>query len=202
MMKKEHMFNMLVKNTTPIFYDCEFEVKNHGQIIIPISIAFCQLNEFGKKLYLINSEYDWNKTENQWLKENVKPTIDYIKTNGNVNYLSDDVKSNLYMDVCGLDKWKKYIDYYLKSFNKQIQLWGYFCQFDHVVLSSIYGNMVDFPPYLNMYSCDIQQLLFMYDLTSEQLIKNNQHEHDCLADACWTRDLFNNFVDYFSTEGD
>ena len=69
-MKYENIFNMIVGNTTPIFYDCEFEVKDHGQTITPISIAFCQINEFGKKLYLINSDYDWDKTENQWLVKN------------------------------------------------------------------------------------------------------------------------------------
>ena len=135
---------MLINNSTPIFYDCEFEVKEHGTKIIPISIALVELNQYGKKIYLINKDYDWSQS-NEWLIKNVKPSIDKIITSGNVNHLSERFRSNLYLDYCSFNSWKKYLNYYFQNFKNQIQLWGYYSGFDHVVLSSIYGEMNQFP---------------------------------------------------------
>ena len=185
-------------NHVPLFYDCEFQVSDHGRKIDPISIAIVPQDSNGNKLYLINRDFDWNNAS-EWLLQNVKPSIDKIISSGNLNHLPSKFTSKTYLDYVSFDKWKKYLDYYLKDFisdNKHIQMWGYYSAFDHVVLASIYGNMIDIPSYLEMYTNDLKQVLVMCNLNKDNLLKDYDNQHDCLIDACWNRDLYNILSSY------
>lgn len=92
--------------------------------------------------------------------------------------------------------------------NKEIELYGYYSAYDHVVLSWLFGKMIDLPPGFPMYTRDLKQELdnltkkesdidgIDFNKTLEGIKKNphypkQENEHSALYDARFNRDLHN-----------
>lgn len=168
--KLEHLIK---KEIQRFFYDCEFDESNEKEIKL-ISIGI--ISEDGRELYLINKDYDWS-TSSQWLIDNVKPYIisapDYCKVS--------------YCEI------KNYIMNFIKpSALINTKLYGYYSAYDHVVLSQIFGRMIDLPEGMPMYTIDLKQYLDYFDINKDVLMANIQlDEHDAILDARWNLKLYN-----------
>ncbi len=172
------------------WYDTEFE--SDDSTIIPISIGI--VSEDDRELYLINKEYMqsvidlegyyWRghaSTPSKWLWDNV---IDKIPQKDVEQYGVD------------YDDWGPIIQNFLSDKNRYLQredieLWAHFSAYDHVMLAQVYGEMINLPKPIPMWSHDDMQ------------IRNGQHtpfrdlaiypEHSAIADArfqkyqyeCW-----------------
>lgn len=90
-----------------------------------------------------------------------------------------------------------------------IELYGYYSAYDHVVFCWLFGKMIDLPKGFPMYTFDLKQMLdekakdtFVYQLKGKTVedgvkeIKSNPqypkqaNEHHALSDAIWNKELF------------
>lgn len=90
---------------------------------------------------------------------------------------------------------------------------GYYCDYDHVLFCSLYGNMSQLPPGYPMFMVDLKQKLDetikkhfgIKVVTTDDVTKFtqlpgypiNKNEHDALADAKWNKQL-DDFLNSFS----
>jgi hypothetical protein len=155
------------------FYDCEFEESpEFGIRLISIGIV----DEFGRELYLINNEYDWNTCHNDWLFANVKPFIDAAPEHIKVS--KNEIKDMLF-------------EFIRPSSNDQVELYGYYSAYDHVCLCQLFGKMVDLPEGIPMYTNDLKQFLDYFGIPSDSsLLPKIENEHDALSDAKWNYNLY------------
>jgi len=63
------------------------------------------------------------------------------------------------------------------------EFWGYYASYDWVAFCQIFGAMIDLPKGWPMYCRDLKQLCD--DLGNPELPKQEDGEHDALADAKW-----------------
>lgn len=156
------------------WYDTEFY--EDGERIHLISIAI--VAEDGSELYWENSDFDWSIVpEDHWLQENVRPHLD--------NFLFGVPKSEITYQV------KMFIQYKSLSNN---ELWGYYADYDHVVLAQLFGRMVDMPDGVPWYTLDIKQEA--HRLGNPELPEQKSTEHHALADARWNKEAWQFLQDY------
>lgn len=141
------------------FYDTEF--LDDGETIEFISIGI--VREDGATYYAVNEDADWKRIhQHEWLTANV------------INQLPPPFewrpKSVIAADVS---------EFLLGS--GAPELWAWFAAYDHVVLSQLFGRMLDLPTGIPMYSNDLRCLIDWVGITKlpEQLSGN----HDALEDA-------------------
>lgn len=174
---------------------------------------------------------------NYWLRENVliklfpnnldilklyKEIKELVKLNDTIEFdIQDKIDKNwniiyqlLHNDIQKYGKSLKEIKDDLIEFfseDNDIDLYGYYSAYDHVVLCWLFGRMIDLPKNMPMYTFDIKQQIdilvenlipfFDKNYTKNQilkLIKNHPNfpkesieNHNALTDAKWTRDLYN-----------
>lgn len=68
------------------------------------------------------------------------------------------------------------------------ELWGYFAAWDHIALMQLWGDFSAQPDWLPMRSNDVAQLAQMMGV--RKLPHQSGSEHDALADARWTKEVF------------
>lgn len=141
------------------FYDTEF--LDDGQTVNFISIGM--VREDGAEYYAVNAEADWPRIhEHEWLMENV------------VNQLPPP------------EQWKPkaQIAAEVHAFALELgtpELWAWFAAYDHVVLSQLFGRMLDLPPGMPMFSNDLRSLIDWVGVT--KLPEQPGGNHDALEDA-------------------
>lgn len=170
--------------------------------------------EDDRSLHLISNEYRY-KDANQWVKDNVLIPL-YIQT------VHGDSRNQ-----CQADNFQ-HIFGHSNNFIRQeiadffgcqredgvwyapegIEVYGYYADYDWVLLCSLFGRMIDLPKGFPMYCIDLKQMLdskadkdgyYRYDNSTVSLgaLKNydaypcQQNEHNALSDAKWNRDLYN-----------
>lgn len=152
-----------------IFMDFEFIENGKKYPIHPISVGL--MREDGKSYYAEWKDIPWFLA-NDWVLENVKPLLaggEYIKTN-------DTIKEEI-LEFCG----------------QSPEFWGYFADYDWVVMCQIFGNMTDLPeshgwPFLCL---DLKQEMIRLGVTREDLnFIENDELHNALADAEWNRRVY------------
>jgi hypothetical protein len=78
-----------------------------------------------------------------------------------------------------------------------VEFYGYYADYDHIVLCWLFGRMIDLPkgfPYLTL---DIKQMMIERKLSEDWKNKNCPDpldEHNALADAKWIKSLYENVV--------
>ena len=74
-----------------------------------------------------------------------------------------------------------------------VQFYGYYCDYDWVVLCWLFGKMNDLPKGFPMFAFDIQQQIEEYKIDKEQLLKEVPQIscHNALQDAIWNKDAYN-----------
>ena len=68
------------------------------------------------------------------------------------------------------------------------EIWTYFGSYDWVVLAQLYGRMIDLPKSWPMFCRDIMQLADTKN--NPRLPPQTGTQHNALADAKWTRDVY------------
>jgi hypothetical protein len=142
-----------------IWFDTEFI--EDGKTIDLLSIGM--VREDGKELYLENLSADVNKAD-AWVRENVFPHLDYVKHGVAREEIGPKV---------------------LAFVGPQPEFWGYYADYDWVVLCQLYGRMIDLPQGWPMYCRDVKQLCD--SVGNPKLLIQDSTEHHALADAKWTR---------------
>lgn len=191
------------------FHKPLFGKKRHHIDLISIGI-YC---EDGRSYEAISSEYNYHDADD-WVKTNVIIPL-YIKSvhGDRRNHIDADVfhktfgKPNkrisneiaeffgCYKDNSGL-YWRAPSD---------IEVYGYYADYDWVLFCSLFGRMIDLPKGFPMYCKDLKQMLddkikslpvsgdFETDLERAKQSKRypkQQNEHSALDDAKWNFELF------------
>jgi len=173
------------------FLDTEFH--EDGKTIDLISIGV--VAEDGREFYAISQEAELHRV-NPWVRANVLPRLPPygdsawmtrkaiadqlilftggVVTAGGVAYSAQDV---ILPEQAGP----------YPPLNDKPKFWGYFCDYDWVVLCQLFGTMMDLPKGWPMWCRDLKQL--SVDVGDPQHPPQTG-EHHALADARWNRDLY------------
>jgi hypothetical protein len=177
------------------FHKPMFGKRRHHIDLISVAVV----NEIGESYYAISNEYRYDDC-NTWVKENVllpmyQQTVhgDFRNRYGINTFHKAYGKSNETIKLELLNFfgcWRDNISYRTSD---DIQVYGYYADYDWVLLCSIFGRMVDLPRGFPKHCIDLKQ---MYDDKKDPNIKNrwdypkNKGEHNALADAQWNKKLY------------
>lgn len=149
------------------FYDTEFH--DDGKTIDLISIGI--VAEDGREYYAVNENADWTRImKHDWLAANV------------VNQLPDAAGWKRKEQI------KREVTAFLMAGDTLPELWAWFAAYDHVVLSQLFGRMLDLPPGIPMYTHDLRA--YIDYLPNPKLPRQASGQHDALEDARWVRDAY------------
>jgi len=162
-------------------YWLDTEFIEDGKTIDLISIGI--VAEDGREYYAEAQDVDLSRAS-AWVQENVMPHLwSRQPDKRNANAWSRDG------GVGGLLP-KRHIASDVRSFCDPEQygkpeFWGYYADYDWVVLCQLFGTMMDLPKGWPMYCRDIKQMAD--DRGNPQLPKEGKDEHHALADARWNK---------------
>lgn len=164
------------------WYDTEFY--EDGERIHLISFGI--VAEDGREMYVENGDFDWKIVpKDHRLQENVRPHLDPYLFGVSKRHIKDHVES------------------FLTSKGKHNnELWGYYADYDHVVLAQLFGRMVDMPEGVPWYTLDIKQeahRLGIWDLADR--VPQDSTEHHALNDARWNKKAWEFLQDYDEATG-
>lgn len=163
------------------FYDSEFY--EDGERIHLISIAF--VADDGREFYRENSEFNWSIVpEDHWLQVNVRPHLDVHLHGATRAEIAHDLKWFVWNGSTHAD---------------QNELWGYYADYDHVVLAQLFGRMVDMPEGFPWYTLDIKQEA--HRLGNPELPSQTSTEHHAGHDARWNKEAWKFLQDYDEATG-
>ena len=188
-------------------YDTEFSEKGKDYPITLISLGmvlFVEGEDEPKELYLVNSDFDEAEV-NPWVRDNVLPYLPPIEERISLEDMktrvkeflgisssqmsnTDDNPSNQEEDDEGVnseanpennDEEDNRID------EDEILLLANFADYDHVVFSQhIFGIMANYPRTVKMFTLDLQQYLYSFNVSLEVLPKEQEGtEHIAIDDA-------------------
>ena len=143
------------------FLDTEFI--EDGRTIDLISIGV--VAEDGMEYYAESSEVDWSKA-NPWVLMNVKPHL------LDVPQPRSTIASEL-----------------VEFVGDKPEFWGYYADYDWVVVAQLFGTMMDLPKSWPMFCMDLKQLCVMKG--DPRLPEQTGTEHHALEDARWNRYIYN-----------
>jgi hypothetical protein len=146
------------------FLDTEFIESGYWNPIQLISIGI--VAEDGREYYAISRQFTSNLA-NEWVQENVLEKLESPE-----DFPRKMLKeiANEVQEFVGSDK---------------PEFWGYYADYDWVVLAQMFGAMVNLPKGWPMYCRDLKQLAM--DLGNPKLPESGKGEHNALADARWNK---------------
>lgn len=156
-----------------IFIDTEFI--EDGKTIELVSIGL--VREDGKQYYaeVVESMPLWDIAD-PWVKENVIAHLKCMNTDEFVPELK--TKEKIRQDI-------------VEFVGKFPVFWGYFSDYDWVVLCQLFGKMIDLPIGWPMFCMDIKQLAVSKGIKdSNELPWQIGTEHNALDDAIWNKTVF------------
>lgn len=155
---------MSARPTELWFFDTEFA--ENGRTIDLISIGV--VNEARtRSYYAVSSEFD-REACNDWVKVNVLPKLGDSKPIARAQ-IAIDLKS-LFLGG-----------------ETQPEIWGYFADYDWVVLCQLFGRMIDLPQGMPMFCMDLKQFMEDQAVARADLADDPTDAHNALADAEWIR---------------
>lgn len=95
----------------------------------------------------------------------------------------------------GVHRWGKaalrhHLEHFLAPRQEDpVELWGYYADFDHVLLSWLWGRMVDLPPGMPMLTLDVRQLAIERGNPALPPMVQGM-KHNALWDARWVREAY------------
>lgn len=138
------------------------EFYEDGKIIELISIGVVAEDERLYYAETLSSKYLAGR--NYFLEQNVKPQLG--KTSG--------VRTN-----------REIAQDLIKFCGESPEFWGYYADYDWVVICQLFGTMMALPKSWPMFCMDVKQWAVM--LGNPELPKQKSGEHHALSDALWTR---------------
>jgi hypothetical protein len=160
------------------FYDTEFI--EDGKTIDLISIGI--VAEDGREFYAESLECDHGKAS-EWVKENV---LRHLRWPPHQRLMKWRIR-DLVREFCDPERYG------------QPEFWGYYADYDHVVLCQLFGTMMDLPKGWPMLTLDIRQ--WSDALGNPALPKQEGIAHDALADARWHKQMWDFLADYRHQNG-
>ncbi|MGP9727910.1 3'-5' exoribonuclease domain-containing protein [Glutamicibacter sp. AOP3-A1-12] len=158
------------------FYDTEF--LEDGETIDLISIGI--VAEDGREYYAVNRDMPGRAIElSPWLMENVFPQLPDASTWKPKEQIRDEVKAFL-------------------SAADQPDLWAWFSAYDHLVLSQLWGRMIDVPAPIPQYTSDVRSLSAWTGIT--RLPAQPAGAHDALQDAHHVKTMYDHIMRKVSTK--
>lgn len=137
-------------------------------------ISIGAVREDGAEFYAENADFDWaNVPGDHWLQENVRP---HLQGEG-WSFPPEDIAARFHFFTA-------------TGAVKNPEFWGYFCDYDWVVLCGLYGRMVDLPPEFPKYCLDLKQEMHRLGLKRDDLPAQSDQEHHALSDARWIRHAY------------
>lgn len=177
------------------WYDTEF--LEDGETIAPISIGIVAADD--RTYYAINQHAPWDRiADREWLVDNVVPHLPQLDVvsrldataTTNAGWAARRLGVNLAdLAVKPLHIIAAEVRDFLLATTEPVELWGYYSSYDHILLSQLWGRMIDRPAGIPMWTNDIQQVAAGLGLTDHLPTQEHGH-HDALADALWTRDAW------------
>lgn len=152
-----------------IWFDTEFI--EDGKTIDLLSIGM--VREDGSTYYAESAEADHSRAD-EWVKENVLCHLaggEFVKS-----------RAQIAADVVAFA-------------GEAPEFWAYYADYDWVALCQLYGRMIDLPKGWPMFCRDLKQLCV--EMGNPELPKQEDVEHNALADACWNRSS-HSFLDRLS----
>jgi hypothetical protein len=157
------------------WFDTEFIENGPDSPVVPLSIGI--VADDGRRYYAINRDADWT-VANVWVQTNVIP----------------------YLEPASEEKFYRHRGEIAEEIEEFVgdkpEFWGYYCDYDWVVLCQLYGTMVDLPKGWPMFCLDVKQLAWM--LGNPKLPKQDPDaEHQALNDALWTKAAWEFLLDFW-----
>lgn len=173
-----------------VFYDCEF--LEDGRTVAPLSLAMVSERSDVADLYLIfNAPGTITRaTSRPWLVDNVLSTLPVTLPYPNVSSeWSWDTSHPDWSRVVSRVEAQERVKAFVQAHGPDVELWGDYVAYDHVLLAQLYGRMIDLPEGFPMFSHDLQQMIS--DLRSHgmdvrdlpSLPEAGNLEHNALHDA-------------------
>jgi hypothetical protein len=183
------------------------------------------ITENGESFYEICNEFDVESAwSNDWLRDNVihkifldllvmETELNLIQTNTdefnihNLSYLLREHGSTKSSIACGIKEFvykNSQIDNPELNENWEkikhqfpVEFYGYYADYDWVVICWIFGRMIDMPKGFPFYCKDLKQMLDEANVGDDWLQDNcpqSEDEHNALADAKWNLLLYNALI--------
>ena len=173
-----------------VFYD--FEFVEDGRTIEPLSLGM--VNDRGETLYIIFDISDLDLLEkaqrHPFVSEHVLP-----KLIGGTSYAfvgQDGVRrlfGGPYIPHHQVgDIVKEFLLITCADESGDLELWGYYSDYDHVALAQLWGPMVNMPKDVPWYTRDLKQEIDRVGLREDELPQQH-NEHHALADALWNQQV-------------
>ena len=143
--------------------DTEFIERPHTIDLISIGLVA----EDGREFYAESSEVDWSKAS-LWTQQNVRPQLE---------------GSGMPLEEIGYAV-RRFTDH-----DEHPVFWGYFPAYDWVAFSWLFGGMTDLPFHFPQLCLDVKQ--WALELGDPELPHQSGGRHNALADARWTREVWN-----------
>lgn len=157
-------------------YYLDTEFHEDGKTIDLISIGV--VCEDGREMYLVNREAELHRV-NSWVREHVLPQL---PSYGDPAWASRErIREELFVFIRP--------EVSLVEKNPKPEIWGYFADYDWVVVAQLFGTMMALPPHFPKCCLDLKQLAL--SLGNPRLPKQMRGKHNALEDARWNRDAHN-----------
>ena len=161
------------------FYDTEFV--EDGRTIDLVSIGI--VAEDGREYYAISSEFNLERfMARPWMMENVWPSLPHKVIDlgySSLDYDHPSVKTRAVI--------RHEISQFLVvpggSGDWLPELWAWYGSYDHVALAQLFGMMIDFPPWLPMWTNDLRQEIYTRGFDMSKLPEQPAGKHNALEDA-------------------
>jgi hypothetical protein len=168
----------------PVVLDCgearffiDSEFLEDGMTIMPISLAVVALD--GRELYL-EFEFDEEKINafhDPFVRDHVLPHLER-------------------KEVVSLAEGAKRIAAFVEPTppRRRPEFWGYYADYDWVLLCRLFGRMVDLPPFMPKYCMDLQQWWKQLGCPEGLKPPKPKDAHNALADARWMAAFWKNLA--------
>ncbi|MBB4931822.1 hypothetical protein F4561_002642 [Lipingzhangella halophila] len=162
-----------------IYYDTEFLERGPNYPIEFISIGM--VREDGTELHAVSSEFDQHAVRTHpFLGKHVWPHLPQVQPTPGVRDGGHPRLDVDHPDVRPRAQIARMVHEFVRT-TPDVQLWAWYASYDHVVLSQLFGRMVDLPSGFPMFTCDLKQEAAR--LGDPQLPEQESGAHNALADA-------------------
>lgn len=169
-----------------IYYDTEFV--DTGDRIHLLSIGM--VREDGKEYYAVNHSLTVmiEASYNPWLVKNVLSSLPVTLNHpDNLLPVTWDYLHSDFACVKPKEQIAQEVAEFCLSGSSLPELWAWYAAYDHVVLSQLFGRMIDLPADMPMYTNDLRQELAR--LGDPRYPEQASGEHNALEDARWNKQL-------------
>lgn len=165
-----------------IYFDTEFI--EDGKTIELLSLG--AVREDGAQFYGVNTDADLDRAS-EWVKEHVIPHLqESFPVSAQYTPLRVHVGSR-----AGLANvfYSWALDGLARA--EKLQFWGYFADYDWVLVCQLYGRMIDLPPRFPHFAYDLRQWLNENGFADAR--QPEDHPHHALLDARWVAEAHANY---------